>query len=71
MPYAKPTTSAPGTPLLTRLARRQRAALSLMSMMPYRATNRLNHIAREAERAGITQKQIRDEIARLQKWTSS
>ena len=69
MTYPRPVTSAPGTPLLTRLARRERAALKLMRDNPVRATNRLSHVDREARAAGITPAQITAEIRRLEKGT--
>lgn len=63
--YSPPVVSKPGTPLITRLARRQAGAVALMRTNPVRATNRLQHVAREAEAAGITMRQISAEVARL------
>ncbi|QDH91658.1 hypothetical protein QDA01_gp31 [Microbacterium phage Cinna] len=64
--YSPPTTSAPGTPLITRLARRYIGALAIMRTNPARANNRFDHIHREADKAGIDTDALLAEIKRLQ-----
>lgn len=62
---ARPTRSPLGAPLLERLARRYTGALALTRTRPGAAQNRLAHVMREAEAAGITHAQIEAEAERL------
>jgi hypothetical protein len=63
--YSPPVVSKPGTPLITRLARRQAGAIALSASNPVRARNRLDHVWREAQAAGITLKALDAEVNRL------
>lgn len=66
---ARPTRSPLGAPLLERLARRYTRALRLARSNDWRervsAENRLSHVMREAEAAGIDLAQIEAEAERL------
>lgn len=68
--YSPPTTSAPGTPLITRLARRYIGALAIARTNPARSSNRAEHVWREADKAGITLDALNAEIKRLQEETA-
>lgn len=68
--YSPPTISKPGTPLITRLARRYIGALAISRTNPARSSNRFDHIMREAEKAGITFDALNVEIKRLQEETA-